>query len=313
MARIVIALGGNALQKEGEASAAAQQQVARETAAQLVPLVAAGHQLVIVHGNGPQVGNIILGEEAINSAEVPSMPLDTCVAMSQGSIGYWLQQALNDEFSRRGLARQATTIVTQVEVDPNDPAFQAPSKPIGPFYHTEAEAQAAAQQRGFVVREDAGRGWRRVVASPRPQAVVELPSLRALIDADITTIVGGGGGIPVVRTAEGTHRGVEAVIDKDFSAAVVAAAVAADMLVILTAVPAVMVRFNTPEARALSDVTVADMQQYVSEGHFAAGSMLPKVLAACSFAEQAKGTAVIGALEEVAAVVAGEAGTRIRA
>ena len=255
MSTIVIALGGNALQKQGEASAAAQQRVASETAAQLVPLIAAGHRLVIVHGNGPQVGNIVLHEEAINTPEVPTMPLDTCGAMSQGEIGYWLQQALTNEFARRGMPNHAVTMVTQTVVDANDPAFANPTKPIGVFYSSEAEAQQSAAGRDFVFKEDAGRGWRRVVPSPRPQRVVEEGAVRALLDAGLTVVTAGGGGIPVVENEAHGMAGVEAVIDKDFTAAVVADAIDAEALVILTAVDNAMVDYGTPQARAIGRTT----------------------------------------------------------
>ena len=233
---VVVALGGNALQKQGEASAHAQQRVADATARHLVPLILSGYRLVIVHGNGPQVGNIVLHEESINTAEVPTFPLDTCVAMSQGAIGFWLQQALIDEFSRRHMHSVASTVVTQVVVDKDDTAFKDPTKPIGVFYKTKDAASAAANGRGFVFKEDAGRGWRRVVPSPKPLRIVEEYTVKAMLDAGVTVITGGGGGVPVVETTDEGLEGVEAVVDKDFTAAVVADAVDAEALVILTAV-----------------------------------------------------------------------------
>lgn len=308
---IVVALGGNALQKQGEASAAAQQAVAAETARQLAPLILNGYRLVVVHGNGPQVGNIVLHEEAINTPEVPTLPLDTCVAMSQGSIGFWLQKALIDEFTCRDMESIASTVVTQVVVDANDPAFQNPSKPIGVFYSNEAEARQAAAGRDFVFREDAGRGWRRVVPSPKPQRIVEEYTVKALIQAGVTVITGGGGGVPVVELSDGTLSGVEAVIDKDFTAAVVADAVDAEALVILTAVDNAMVDYGKPTARAIGQTTVAEMQTYIDQGQFAAGSMLPKVQAAMSFVAKPGRRAIIANLERAAEALGGQTGTII--
>ncbi len=309
--RIVIALGGNALQRKGEATADAQERVARETASRLASLIVAGHQLVIVHGNGPQVGNIVLHEEAMNTSEVPTLPLDTCVAMSQGSIGYWLQQAMINEFTVRGMKSTATTAITQMVVDANDPAFQNPTKPIGPFYGTESEARTAAEARQFTVKEDSGRGWRRVVASPKPIRIVEEYTVRQMIDAGVTVITGGGGGVPVVENADGTFRGVEAVIDKDFAAAKIAEAVGATRLVILTAVQAVMTGYGTPDQRELSKLSTTEAEQLIAEGQFAAGSMLPKVQAALAFVTKTGQPASIGGLDDVDGVIAGTSGTVI--
>lgn len=306
---IVIALGGNALQRDGEATAEAQSRVADETARKLVPLIQKGYRLIIVHGNGPQVGNIVLHEEAINTPSVPTLPLDTCVAMSQGSIGFWLQQAMIDEFTKQGMPATAATMVTQMLVDKNDPAFASPSKPIGPFY-SEAEAHQLEALRGFVVKEDAGRGWRRVVPSPKPHKIVEEYSLKALIDAGVTVITAGGGGVPVIREQDGSYTGVEAVIDKDFSAATVAEAVGASQLIILTAVDYVMTGYGTPEQRELHKLGVDEAKALIEQGQFAAGSMLPKVQAALSFLSQPGRTAVIGSLDHVEDVISGESGTR---
>lgn len=308
---IVVALGGNALQKDNEATARAQEEVARATARQLAPLIAAGQPLVIVHGNGPQVGNIVLHEEALNTPDVPTLPLDTCVAMSQGSIGYWLQNALQDELALLGCGVPVVTLVSQMLVDRNDPAFTGPSKPIGPFYSSEAEAHAAAQGRAnFVIREDAGRGWRRVVPSPKPLQLVEEAALRTLLGSGTVVITAGGGGVPIVRTADGTE-GVEAVIDKDFSAAVVAKTVDAARLVILTAVDNIMINFGKPDQQPLETVTADELRRYADEDQFAAGSMLPKVQAALLFADAPGKEAVIGPLERAVEVIRGEAGTVI--
>ena len=308
---VVVALGGNALQKQGEASAYAQQRVADATARHLVPLILSGYRLVIVHGNGPQVGNIVLHEESINTAEVPTFPLDTCVAMSQGAIGFWLQQALIDEFSRRHMHSVASTVVTQVVVDKDDPAFKDPTKPIGVFYKTKDDASAAANGRGFVFKEDAGRGWRRVVPSPKPLRIVEEYTVKAMLDAGVTVITGGGGGVPVVETADEGLEGVEAVVDKDFTAAVVADAVDAEALVILTAVDNAMVDYGKPTARAIGRTTVQEMQRYVDAGQFAPGSMLPKVQAAMKFAQKPGRRAIIASLEHASDALDGQVGTII--
>ena len=308
---VVVALGGNALQKQGEASAYAQQRVADATARHLVPLILSGYRLVIVHGNGPQVGNIVLHEESINTAEVPTFPLDTCVAMSQGAIGFWLQQALIDEFSRRHMHSVASTIVTQVVVDKDDPAFKDPTKPIGVFYKTKDDASAAANGRGFVFKEDAGRGWRRVVPSPKPLRIVEEYTVKAMLDAGVTVITGGGGGVPVVETTDEGLEGVEAVVDKDFTAAVVADAVDAEALVILTAVDNAMVDYGKPTARAIGRTTVQEMQRYVDAGQFAPGSMLPKVQAAMKFAQKPGRRAIIASLEHASDALDGQVGTII--
>jgi carbamate kinase len=310
--RIVIALGGNALQKQGEASAVDQQKEAEQTARQLVPLISEGHQIVIVHGNGPQVGDILLHEEAINTPEDPTMPLDSCGAMSQGSIGYWLQQAIGNELRKQQINKPVATVVTQTVVDSNDSAFTNPSKPIGPFYKTEAEARAAAEARKFVVKEDSGRGWRRVVPSPKPKSIVEKPFIESLINKGYLVIAAGGGGIPVVETESG-YKGVEAVIDKDMSAAVMADMIDAEMLLILTSVDAVTIHFRKPDETALHRVTIEEMQHYCDNSEFGAGSMMPKVLASIAFVQNKRGRrrTIIGSLDKVQQSISGESGTVI--
>ena len=309
--RIVIALGGNALQRQGEATAIAQQDVADATARCLVPLVAQGYELVVVHGNGPQVGNIVLHEEALNTDETPTLPLDSCVAMSQGMIGFWLQQALIDQFRNENMSNTAVTLVTQMLVDQNDPAFSNPTKPIGPFYSDEEAIKVAAAERHFVYKEDAGRGWRRVVPSPKPIRVIESAAVEMLLAGGATVITAGGGGVPVVMTEDKGLNGVEAVIDKDFSAAVVANMVSADRLVILTAVDEVTINFRTPNETALHQITVDEIEKYVAEGQFAPGSMLPKVQAAMQFVRATGRPASIGSLNRVAEVLDGTSGTTI--
>lgn len=273
---IVVALGGNALQKQGEASSQAQQRVADETIAQLLPLIQAGHRVAIVHGNGPQVGNIVLHEEAINTEAVPSLPLEDSGAMSQGLIGFWLQQAMHDALVTRGVHdKYAVSVVTQVVVDQADPAFQDPTKPIGPFY-SEEEAKKVQVERGYTVREDSGRGWRRVVPSPKPQEIIEAPVIKALVDAGVLVVSTGGGGIPVLRDASGQLSGVAAVIDKDFGAAKLADMLGADTLLILTSVDAAKINFGQPTEQSLGEVSVEELRQHIDAGQFAAGSMLPK-------------------------------------
>ncbi|QCT41074.1 carbamate kinase [Candidatus Saccharibacteria bacterium oral taxon 488] len=310
---IVVALGGNALQRQGEASSQAQQRVADETIAQLLPLIQAGHRVAIVHGNGPQVGNIVLHEEAINTEAVPSLPLEDSGAMSQGLIGFWLQQAIHDALATRGVHdKYAASIVTQTVVDQADPAFQNPTKPIGPFY-SEEEAKKVQAERGYTVREDSGRGWRRVVPSPKPQEIVEAPVIKALVDAGVLVVSTGGGGIPVLRDASGQLSGVAAVIDKDFGAAKLADTLGADTLLILTSVDAAKVNFGQPTEQALGEVSAEELQQHIDAGQFAAGSMLPKTQAALSFVAGASGrTAIITSLEKTADAINGAAGTRIK-
>lgn len=308
---IVVALGGNALQKQGEASSAAQQRVADETVRQLLPLIQAGHRLAIVHGNGPQVGNIVLHEEAINTPEVPTLPLEDSGAMSQGLIGFWLQQAFHDAFRLHGMPNTAVSVVTQTIVDASDPAFQNPTKPIGPFY-SEEEAQSVAHERGFTVREDAGRGWRRVVPSPKPQRIVEAEVVRQLVENGILVISTGGGGIPVLEAEDGTLSGVEAVIDKDFGAAKLAELLHADTLLILTAVDAAKINFGKENEQSLGRISADDLQRHVDDGQFAAGSMLPKIEAALEFARSGDNRqAIITSLENTLAALEGNLGTTI--
>lgn len=279
--KIVVALGGNAILAD-DASAAAQQAALADTAKSLVQFVKQGDQLIISHGNGPQVGNLLLQQAAGSTAKNPAMPLDTAVAMTQGSIGYWLENAMDKALADEGVTKDVATVVTQVEVAPDDPAFTDPSKPIGPFY-TEAEVATEKQAHpDNVYVEDAGRGYRRVVASPKPINVKESAVVNALVDADVIPVSVGGGGVPVVR--EGNQLvGREAVIDKDFASEKLAELVHADLLIILTAVDHVFVNFNQPDQKQLTDVTSAELNQYIKENQFAKGSMLPKIQAALDF------------------------------
>ena len=310
--KIVIALGGNAL-----GSNLPEQAIAvRQTAAAIVDLIQEGHEVVVAHGNGPQVGMIQNAMTELTRSDpekyIPC-PLSVCVAMSQGYIGYDLQNALREELLNRGIEKGVATVLTQVQVDPEDPAFQKPTKPIGAFMNKE-EAEALASERGYTVVEDAGRGYRRVVASPRPQSIVEISSIRTMVDAGLVVVACGGGGIPVYPT-EGNHlKGAAAVIDKDFASAVLAQQLNADALIILTAVEKVAINFGKPDEQWLDALSPDEARKYMDEGHFAPGSMLPKVQAAVQFAESAPGrTALITLLEKAKAGINGETGTRIQA
>lgn len=308
--KIVIALGGNALQSgNGPATAEAQLEVVRKTCEHIAQISDMGYELAIVHGNGPQVGRILLASETAREV-APAMPFDVCGAMSQGYIGYHLQQGLKHALNLRNRDIPVVTVATQVIVEENDPAFDDPTKPIGPFY-TESEARAIVKEKGYIMKEDSGRGWRRVVASPVPRRIVEIDAVRHLWDSSIV-ITCGGGGIPVVEKPDGTIEGTEAVIDKDFAAELLAEQVDADVLMILTEVERVSLNFNTPEQRDLSALNLADAARYCEEGHFAAGSMLPKVQAAMKFVRANPSKhAVITSLDKAIEALNGESGTVI--
>ena len=311
MAKIVVALGGNALSKDGKATAADQLAVANETASELVKLITAGHTLAIVHGNGPQIGNIILHEEAINTEKTPTMPVDVAGAMSQGQIGYWLQNALRNQLEQLKIKKPIASIVTQVLVSKDDPAFKNPSKPIGPFY-TEEEAKKLAKTRGITVKEDAGRGWRKVVPSPMPLSIIASDLIKIAIGNGAVIVAGGGGGIPVYYDQHGRLTGLEAVIDKDFAAEKLAETIDADILLILTAVDNVKINYKQPDEKALTELTVDDAFKLIAQGQFAAGSMLPKVEAGVSFVSGAnKRVCIITSPEKASKAIEGKAGTRI--
>ena len=309
--RIVIALGGNALGN----NLPEQMQAVKHTARAIVDLIEQGNEVVVAHGNGPQVGMI---QEAMtqltrsNPEKYIPCPLSVCVAMSQGYIGYDLQNALREEMLDRGIDKGAATVLTQVEVDPDDPAFANPTKPIGAFM-TREEADRMIAERGYDVIEDAGRGYRRVVASPRPAGIVELDTIRSLVETNHVVIACGGGGIPVFKT-EGNHlKGAAAVIDKDFAAAKLAEQLDADFLVILTAVEKVAVNFGKPDQQWLDELTPETAARYIEEGQFAPGSMLPKVQAALAFAQSGEGrSSLITLLERAADGIAGKTGTIVR-
>ena len=309
MKRIVIALGGNALQEAGKpATAKSQLEVVEKTSAYIADIIEAGYDVVIAHGNGPQVGRIVLQNESASHV-TPAMPFDVCGAMSQGYIGYHIQQGLSKVLRQRGVDKQVVTVVTQVVVDQNDPKFQNPSKPIGPFY-TQEEAEKIAAEKGYVMKEDAGRGYRRVVASPLPVKIVELDAVKALESAGFVVVTVGGGGIPVIKNEDGTLTGTAAVIDKDLASEKLAEDLDADALVILTAVENVSINYKKPDQKDLSLLSVEDAKRYIAEGQFAPGSMLPKVEAAMKFAQsKADRKCIITSLEKAVDALNGVAGT----
>lgn len=306
--KIVIALGGNALGN----TATEQLELVANTAKAIVDLIAEGNEVVIAHGNGPQVGMINLGlsTAAESGAIKADMPFPECGAMSEGYIGYHLQQAIGNELVSRGMNKPVATIVTQTVVSEDDPAFQNPTKPVGAFYDKET-AERIAAEKGFTMVEDAGRGYRRVVPSPKPFDIVEAASIKTLVDAGNVVIAVGGGGIPVIRK-DGKVSGTPAVIDKDFGSELLAELLDADMLIILTAVEKVAINYNKPDQKGLDDLTPAEAYEYIAQNQFAKGSMLPKVQAAVKFAESKPGrTALITLLEKAKDGIAGKTGTRI--
>ncbi|HEL9644245.1 TPA: carbamate kinase [Streptococcus suis] len=309
--KIVIALGGNAI-LSSDASAKAQQEALNATVKSLVELIKAGHDLVITHGNGPQVGNLLLQQEAANSTKNPAMPLDTLVAMTQGSIGFWLETALNNELLEQGIAREIATIMTEVIVEARDPAFKHPTKPIGPFL-TEEEAKKEEAATGAQFKEDAGRGWRKVVASPKPIGIREASVIKKLVENGAIVISAGGGGVPVIQDAiTGKLTGVEAVIDKDFASRTLSELVDADLFIILTGVDNVYINFNKPNQEKLELVTVSELKTYMEQGQFAIGSMLPKIEAAIGFVESQPGRkAVITSLQNLSEFLVNNKGTQI--
>lgn len=307
--KIVIALGGNAILSE-RASAEAQKRAIKKTASYLMAFIKRGDQLIISHGNGPQVGNLLLQQAAVNSEKNPAMPLDTCVAMTEGSIGYWLQNELQNQLAEAGLEKEVVSLVTQVVVDAEDPAFYKPTKPVGPFL-TKAEAQRAMLNTDCLFVEDAGRGWRKVVPSPKPQTIKEIESIKHLLAQEVITICVGGGGIPVIQVGDQLN-GVEAVIDKDFASEKLAELVQADLFIILTGVDYVYINYDTPQQQRLEKITVSELEKYIEEQQFAAGSMLPKIEAGIEFVKSTPtGSTIITSLENIGALIDGEIGTRI--
>jgi len=308
MSRIVVALGGNALGN----TPAEQREAVKHTAKILAPMVLSGHNLIICHGNGPQVGMINLAfEKGADAGATPRMPLAECTAMSQGYIGYHLQNEIDSEIERQGgEGIPVITMLTQTIVDANDPAFQNPTKPIGSYY-TKEQAKAFMEETGDTYVEDSGRGWRKVVASPMPVGIYETISLQTLFYAREVIIAGGGGGIPIVKTEHG-YEGVDAVVDKDFAASKLAELIDADYFFILTAVDKVAINFGTPKQQDLSEMTTLEAREYIEQNQFAPGSMLPKVEAAVAYAEAKKGrSAIITSLEKAQDALDGLTGTKI--
>ncbi len=307
---IVIAIGGNSLIEDPKkVTVDAQYRAAEKTAHHIADIIESGNRVVIVHGNGPQVGYILLRSEYARKI-LHAVPLDSCVADTQGAIGYQLQKALDNEFIKRGLKNRALTVVTQVEVSADDPSFVNPTKPIGSFMTAEDAAEHSASF-GWVVKEDAGRGWRRVVPSPKPLSIVELDTIKFLAENGATVIAAGGGGIPVVRDNEGAFWGKEAVIDKDLAAAILAKALDADAFIISTAVEKVCLDYNKPTQRAIDEMTVAEARKYSEEGQFAPGSMLPKIQAIVDYVDSTGKLGMITDPEHISDAMKGLNGTRI--
>lgn len=311
MRKIVVALGGNALQASGKpATSESQLEVVKNTVVYIADMIEEGYEVILAHGNGPQVGRIVIQNEAACDL-TPAMPFDVCGAMSQGMIGYHIQQALRDELRKRDIKKPVSTIITQVVVNEDDEGFKNPTKPIGPFYNEE-EAKKLEIEKAYVMKEDSGRGYRRVVASPIPEKIIELSSVKTLVEAGHIVVTVGGGGIPVIERENGELQGVAAVIDKDLASEKLAEDLDADILMILTTVDKVAINFGKPNQEELDTMTVEDAEKYIKEGHFAPGSMLPKVKASVRFAKSLQGRkAIISSLEKAKDALYGESGTVI--
>lgn len=310
MAKIaVVAIGGNSLIKDQEHQTVPDQfEAIRETCAHIASMIERGWNVVITHGNGPQVGFSLLRSE-LTSHVLHTVPLDSCVADTQGTIGYMIQQCLYNEFKRRGIKKQAVTVVTQVLVDKNDPAFQNPTKPIGPFYD-EDKAKSYRKERGWNIKEDSGRGWRRVVPSPIPVGIIELDAAKTLANLGFVAVVVGGGGIPVIEE-NGELSGIEAVIDKDYASSLLAIGIKADLFLISTSVEKVALNFGKPDQRLLDKMTLEEAKKYYEEGHFPPGSMGPKIQAIINFLERGGKEAIITNPENIERALLGETGTHI--
>jgi len=308
--RIVVAIGGNATHPEDiEGTSKEQKDIARATAQALLPLALRGEELIITHGNGPVVGKILL-RQALTRDTIAPMPLDICVAHSQGGIAYLLVQAMENALREADNPRHVACLLSQVEVDPEDPAFQTPSKPIGTFY-SEAEAKVVGAQMGWRMREDSGRGWRHVVPSPRPRHICDISLIEQLAKRGTIVVAGGGGGIPVVRGPKGVRHGIEAVIDKDLTTALIGNVLGFEMMMILTAVPQVSINFGTPDQRELGMVTMAELAQFQAEGQFPPGSMGPKIDAALQFLKGGGRRVIVAHLDQAQAALRGDAGTHV--
>ncbi|MFZ5943057.1 MAG: carbamate kinase [Bacillota bacterium] len=307
---IVIAIGGNAITKENQKGTLEENVANIESCADsIIDLIENGYRVVLTHGNGPQVGNILLRVEAASEL-VPPMPLDVCGAESQGQLGYLIQRTLTNKMKQRGLDKEVVTILTQVLVDSNDQAFKNPTKPIGPFY-TEEQAVKLKQEKNAVFVEDSGRGYRRVVPSPKPMGIIERQTVKHLVEEGKIVITAGGGGIPVIAGDNGELKGIEAVIDKDWASSVLAQEIKSDLLVILTGVEKVAINFGKPNMELLTQLNVSEAKKYYDEGHFPPGSMGPKIAAAVEYVEKTGGKALITSLEMVGSALKGQTGTFI--
>lgn len=307
--RIVLALGGNALQQQGEATAEAQKKVA-STVGRVIADLSGKYEIIVAHGNGPQVGNILIHEESAATPAAPAMPLETAVAMSQGQIGYWLTQSIHNALVAKNKHTKVATVISQVIVSRDDPAFRHPTKPIGEFY-TKQQALALARQNNWTVKEDAGRGWRRVVASPKPIDIVEKRTILDLVEDGVIVIAAGGGGIPVVRTKILKRlKGIDAVIDKDYAAEKLAETVKANIFVSVTAVPNVYIHYGLPTQQAITTISAREIMHLTKYGYFKTGSMLPKVEAAAKFASRG-GIGIITDITNLEKALLGKAGTII--
>ena len=310
--RVVVAIGGNATHPETITGTSNEQRlIAARTAAALLPLMLSPSEVIITHGNGPVVGKILM-RQALTRDRIPPMALDICVAHSQGGIAYLLMQALENALREAGSQRHVACLLTQVEVDPADPAFKTPTKPIGPFFSRE-EGERIGRELGWAMREDSGRGWRHVVASPMPRHVCDISLIEALVTRGTVVIAGGGGGIPVVRGEKGVRHGIEAVIDKDLTSALIANVLGIDTLVILTAVRQVAIDFGTPRQRPIATASLAQIKDWHRAGQFPPGSMGPKIEAAIRFLDGGGRRAVIASMEDLSAALQGQAGTTILA
>ncbi len=308
--RLMVAIGGNATHPEDiEGTSQEQKAIAKRTAEALLPLTMLDNELIITHGNGPVVGKILM-RQTLTRDKIAPMPLDICVAHSQGGIAYLLMQAMENALREQGNARHVTCLLTQVEVDPDDPAFENPSKPIGPFFD-EDEAKKIGAELGWLMKEDSGRGWRHVVPSPKPKHVCDISLVQMLARRGTVVIAGGGGGIPVVRGPNGVRNGVAAVIDKDLTSAHMANVLGIDTLMILTAVPKVAIHFGTDKEEYLDRVTLREIRAYQADGHFPAGSMGPKIDAAIRFLEGGGERVIIGSIDQAMETLNGKSGTRI--
>lgn len=310
---VIVAIGGNSLVKDnGRNTIQDQYEAVRETAANIADMVQEGYKVVVTHGNGPQVGFALQRCEIANEVSgMPTIPLVNCVADTQGGIGYQIQQALTNEFVKRGINQKVASVITQVEVSIDDPNFKNPSKPVGSFFTLEQAEAMKKEHPDWIMIEDSGRGYRRVVPSPKPIDIIEKDAIKSLIDAGYVVIAVGGGGIPVVKTGENTYDGIDAVIDKDFATSLLAEQVNAETLIITTGVSRVCINFGKPDQRALERITVEETKQYILENHFAAGSMLPKIEASLKFLENNGTRVIITNPESLKDAINDKAGTHI--